>query len=272
MEYSFSIIPNPGMRDFQKAAYRFNCIAQEESLSIVFVGDFAAKMLGSPREIRRLEVLVEPRFFENPNDENSLVRSVTRRWSQGPRPYLASAPMQASGPNTPASHWPIVVSRSSERRGIPLYIFPAGDVRECFRSPTGQIEGSNVVIPYLAIPLQLTAYNNCLIPVLQAHMLIDQRLRRFCDTILDLDTIRCDIIDINALLDYALSTYDPMTQLRNAQLFTVAAGRELLPLVRYMLAQAESLGIWTTITEVNKWRRVNIELGLEDIRSSQARF
>lgn len=268
----FTIIQNPGMRDLQKAAYRFNCIAEAEGFQIAFVGGFAAKMMGSKREIEGLEVLIEPRFYENESwDQNSLGRRVVRHWSESPtpdRPYLAKAIIPARGSQTPGTMWPIVVSRSAEKRGIPIYAFRVGDKRECYRDMTvGNIPGSNVLRHYSPMHLRLTAYNDQLIPVLQAPALIEQRLLRLSEQTQDNDTTECDIMDIRALLDYAISTCDLRTQMTTAQLFSVEMGRELLPLVRKILHNAEAFGVLTTRTEVNKWRSINIELGIQDINS-----
>jgi hypothetical protein len=155
---SYTIIPNPPMRDLQKAAYRFNCIAQEEGFLIAFIGGFAAKMLGNDRPTQGLDVLIEPRFFDNwEDDDNSFGRTVVRRWAQRPSPdcpYLAEAPIPATTPNTPPIKWPIVVSRSSERKGIPIYPFVAEDETMYFRALTeGYIPGSGVLRPYS--PMQI---------------------------------------------------------------------------------------------------------------------
>src|SRR5215475_6811801 len=106
MSDSYTLIRNPTMRDLQKAACRFTCIAREEGFQIAFIGGFAAKMMGSNRQTQGLDVLIERRFFDNcGHDENSFGRRVVRRWSTRENPrkcaYLAGAEIPAKTPNTP---------------------------------------------------------------------------------------------------------------------------------------------------------------------------
>jgi hypothetical protein len=56
----------------------------------------------------------------------------------------------------------------------------------------------------------------------------------------------------------------------STQVFPVERWMELLPLVRQMLGLSGVFGIDTTLADVNKWRNVNVPLGVEDIRSRDA--
>jgi len=272
----YTLIPNPEMHDLQKAAYRFTCIARAEGFQIAFIGGFAAKMMGSDRKTRGLDVLIEPKFFENwEHDENSFGRRIVRRWMTRSNPqncvYLAEAEIPAKTPNTPPTKWPIVVSHTKRRKGIALYPYPAGDATRFFGNLTeGYISGTAVLQPYSPMQLQLKHYKEHeVIPVLQALALIEQRLRHFYRRqIQDEESTKRDIADIRAFLDFAVDSYDPRTQ--TPPPFLGERGLELLPLVRKMLGRAEAFEITTTLAEVNKWRSVNVPLGVEDLRNVAA--
>ena len=255
---SYQVIENPKLRDLQKAAFKFYRISRAEGFQIAFVGGFAAKMMDSQRETRGLDVLIEPKFFEDCENSNSFARRVIRKYPDD----FALALRAAKTPRTPSREQSIVITNSTAEVGVAISFFNSGDKGEFWPDfQVGFYPRSLVPLPHCPMLLRLNEYkpNEC-VPVLQAHVLLEQRLRRLCNPDKINTSAENDLQDILTFLDYAASCEDS-----RFQRFSKDKGTELLDLVEAMLILAEKYTLRTELGDERKWQKINVPLGIDRV-------
>jgi hypothetical protein len=263
------------MRVLQKAAHRFYQISldNEYPFKIAFVGGFAAKMMAAKeaketRSTNGLDVLVESKFLENFEAEDSFGRAVVRKNVE----WLSVGRKPSNDPKIPDKYYSVVIcgTYSGQGAGVPIKFINESD--EGMNFP--KLEAMNTFIGQGIVPhpnspmiMKLDEYKNHEIPVLRVHGLIEQRLYRFCtQNSLGQDAKNRDVKDIRIFLDYALELEEKGHFVRR---FDPSKADELLPVVKDMLKFARAVGIDFNELDERKWKNMNIDVTKPDYRELQ---
>lgn len=261
-------LSNTAMSDLQKAAYRFYQISldPEYPFKIAYIGGFAAKMMaaeGERRVTQGLDVLVESKFLENFEAEDSFARAVYRK----NRKWLSVERKPSSEPKMADIHYSVVICHSYSGRGVPIKFidqsdegmkFPKLGAMDTYSGP------GTVPHPDSPMRMRLHKYEKHQIPVLRAPALIEQRLHRFCtQNSLGNEAKKRDVEDIRIFLDFAIRFEK---EGHSVQRFDPSKVEVLLPMVKDMLKFARAVGIGLNETDERNWKEMNIDITKPDLR------
>ena len=240
---SYEYIRSPTFDDMRAAAYIFDQISHRAAFAYACVGSFAAQFLsGFDYQIYDLEVLI---------DKNDVQRLGNLAWDFPE--YLAVT----------ATRQQIVVIRGN--KGISMQFSTTGD---------GPGDYTNALIPPRNSAARTVLHgtsdatfsyrslnypqNDRAVPVLQPHLLMRQRLLRFNPRAIDyleVKRLQRDIDDIRVLLKCTKQTLP----------VTLFEANRFLPIVKEWLVFAESNGLLTSWEDVNAWRSLGFDLGIDSI-------
>jgi hypothetical protein len=236
----------PALYQLLWAAKRWDQIAEKEGLKYAFVGRFVARLVSkSDFLVQELEILLEPRVLEN---NGALLRRIFDEYIE----YFG-----VDGPS-PAHH--LILVDQPRRKGIAIRATCLGTdgypytLEPMLFHPLGLPPGPEPTTHRINLTTVDPSFSGT-IPVLRAHLILQQRLLHFDFNAADQSQSIRELPEIESLLRHvALAPGTSMPQ------FRLELRPDLSAKVRAWIYFADGLFVKTGPADVATWRRLGLDI------------